>query len=159
MYIAQVGEPSKDAKQKIRDLAQADIPIEKRRALYNRLERRMKHGNGLKPGLVEKYVAAASSRKERFALLKEFLIDENMCNPQRFYWSCVQWHLQNFSTALRNSQHTVLSSRSEVHVEAYFVQWGSHTSIQWVNLNLTPYQTYHIPIPNAPYQGSGEEKP
>jgi len=38
----------------------------------------MKAGHGLKAGLVEKYNAAASSRRERFKLLKEFLIDPSM---------------------------------------------------------------------------------
>ena len=80
--MAKVSDMTEEEKAKLRELAQADIPIEKRRLLYNRLERRMKNGNGLKPGLVEKYIAAASSRKERFALLKEFLIDENMSSPQ-----------------------------------------------------------------------------
>jgi len=65
-------------KERIRSLSQSDIPIKERRALYNSMQRKMKSGIGLKPGLIQKYQAAASSRKERFALLKEFMIDENM---------------------------------------------------------------------------------
>ena len=66
--------PEEEAK--IRGLAQADIPIAERRSLYNALHRKVRSGT-LKPGLVEKYNAAAS-RKERFSLLKEFMIDEDM---------------------------------------------------------------------------------
>lgn len=80
----------------IRGLSQGDIPIQQRRALYNAMNRRMKAGN-LKAGLVEKYNAACQSRKERFSLLKEFLIDENMFRPQslfnftHLFW--VRWFL------------------------------------------------------------------
>lgn len=65
---------------KIRAMSQSDIPIQERRALYNSMQRKMKSGIGLKPGLVEKYNQACSSRKERFQLLKEFMIDESMSN-------------------------------------------------------------------------------
>lgn len=67
---------------KIRELSQADIPIAQRRTLYNRMERRMRSGVGLKPGLVQKYNACIGSKKERFSLLKEFMIDESMSIPQ-----------------------------------------------------------------------------
>ena len=63
---------------KIRHLNQSDLTIADRRALYNALGRKMKSSSNLKPGLVEKYQACISSRKERFNMLKEFLIDENM---------------------------------------------------------------------------------
>ena len=43
------------------------------RALYNQLQRRISQGN-LKAGVVEKYMAAAHSRKDRFAMLKEFYV-------------------------------------------------------------------------------------
>ena len=82
--IPKAGEMDEETQAKIRNLSQADIPIEKRRSLYNQLSRRMKNSNNLKPGLVEKYNAACSSRKDRFNLLKEFMIDENMSSPQHF---------------------------------------------------------------------------
>ena len=69
---------SDEEKEKIRNMSQSDIPIKERRALYNSMQRRMKNGVGLKAGLVEKYNAACTSRKERLNLLKEFMIDENM---------------------------------------------------------------------------------
>ncbi len=71
-----------EAQAKVRELSQADIPIAQRRTLYNRMERRMKSGVGLKPGLVQKYNACIGSKKERFQLLKEFMIDESMPIPQ-----------------------------------------------------------------------------
>ena len=67
-----------ETKDKIRELSQSDIPIDQRRALYNQLGRRMKHKQGLKPGLIQKYTACLGNSKERFQLLKEFLIDENL---------------------------------------------------------------------------------
>ena len=69
---------SDEEKEKIRNMSQSDIPMKERRALYNSMQRRMKNGVGLKAGLVEKYNAACTSRKEKFNLLKEFMIDENM---------------------------------------------------------------------------------
>ena len=75
---SQVSPLDEEAKEKIRAMAQSDIPIEKRRALYNQLGRRMKSGHGLKPGLLQKYQACLSSNKERFKMLKEFLIDEDL---------------------------------------------------------------------------------
>ena len=83
---------SEEAKEKIRNMSQADIPIEKRRALYNSLARRIK-GGGLKPGLVQKYNACLSEKKQRFKLLKEFLIDEDMPISQRKHGS-KQHHYQ-----------------------------------------------------------------
>ena len=62
-----------ETKQKIRELSQADVPIGERRALYNQLGRRMKH-SGLK--------ACLGNSKERFQLLKEFLIDENLLDTE-----------------------------------------------------------------------------
>ena len=64
--------------EKIRVMSQSDMPIEDRRSWYNAMARKMRSGVGLKAGLVEKYNAACSSRKERFNLLKEFMIDPNM---------------------------------------------------------------------------------
>lgn len=66
------------AKAKIRGMKQSDIPIEKRRAYYNQMARRFKNPTGLKPGLLQKYNACLQSKKDRFALLKEFLIDPEM---------------------------------------------------------------------------------
>lgn len=73
---------SDEAAAKIRGLSQSDIPIQERRALYNSLRRRVESGVNLKPGLVEKYNAVGQSRKERWTLLKEFLVDPNMRKPQ-----------------------------------------------------------------------------
>ena len=72
---------SEEAKEKIRSMSQADIPIEKRRALYNGMGRRFKSG-GLKPGLLQKYNACLNEKKQRFKLLKEFIIDEDMSMSQ-----------------------------------------------------------------------------
>ena len=78
----QVNPLDEQSKQKIRAMAQSDIPIAKRRSLYNQLGRRMKNAHGLKPGLLQKYQAALSSNKERFKMLKEFLIDEDLLISQ-----------------------------------------------------------------------------
>ena len=72
-------------KEKIRELSQSDVPIGERRALYNQLGRRMKHQQGLKPGLIQKYAACLGNSKERFQLLKEFLIDENLFAAQMLF--------------------------------------------------------------------------
>ena len=69
---------SEEEKDKIRSMSQGDIPIAQRRSSYNQLARRMKNPAGLKPGLVAKYTACMGNSKERFNLLKEFLIDENL---------------------------------------------------------------------------------
>lgn len=68
---------SEDAKEKIRNMSQADIPLAQRRALYNSMNRRFRSG-GLKPGLLQKYNSCLSERKQRWKLLKEFIIDEDM---------------------------------------------------------------------------------
>ena len=81
-----VGAMDEAAKAKIRAMSQSDIPIEQRRALYNKLGRRMESGT-LKPGLLPKYQACAGSSKARFELLKEFLIDPQMSGPCIFYFS------------------------------------------------------------------------
>ena len=72
---------TEETKAKIREMSQADVPIGERRALYNQLGRRMKH-SGLKPSLVQKYTACLGNSKERFQLLKEFLIDENLLDTE-----------------------------------------------------------------------------
>lgn len=72
-------------KEKIRELSQSDVPINERRALYNQLGRRMKHAQGLKPGLIQKYTSCLGNSKERFNLLKEFLIDENLFETYMFF--------------------------------------------------------------------------
>ena len=69
---------SEAAKAKIRGMKQSDIPIEKRRALYNQMSRQFKNPTGLKPGLLQKYNACLQSKKDRFTLLKEFIIDSDM---------------------------------------------------------------------------------
>ena len=68
---------SEEQKEKIRSMSQRDLPIEQRRVWYNAMGRRMKQ-SGLKPGLVEKYQACAGQNKQRFELLREFMVDENM---------------------------------------------------------------------------------
>ena len=55
-----------------------DLPIQERRKLYNALQRRMNNPVGLKPGLVEKYLACKGQDKKRFDMLKEFLTDPDM---------------------------------------------------------------------------------
>ena len=79
---------SEEAKEKIRALSQSDVPIGQRRALYNQMGRRVKNSVGLKPGLVEKYNSCLSNGKERFKLLKEFIIDADMSGPQDVFIEC-----------------------------------------------------------------------
>ena len=79
-------------------MSQRDLPIEHRRSWYNALGRRMKNPAGLKPGLVEKYQACAGQNKQRFELLREFMVDESMylsCYLIYFgqsFWASVQIH-------------------------------------------------------------------
>ena len=65
-------------KEKIRSLQSSEIPIKQRRALYNQMGRRFQHPNGLKAGLLQKYNSCASDQKQRFNMLKEFIISEDM---------------------------------------------------------------------------------
>ena len=69
---------SEEAKAKIRGMSKGDIRIAERRGLYNHMGRRFKNPQNLKAGLLEKYLGCVSSKNERFNLLKEFLIDENL---------------------------------------------------------------------------------
>lgn len=78
MSLPKVSPMSEAAKEKIRSLSQGDIPVEKRRTLYNAMARRFRNPNGLKAGLVQKYNSCISCRKDRFSLLKEFMIDPDM---------------------------------------------------------------------------------
>ena len=82
VFTSKVAPMDEDAKQKIREMSQGDIPLTQRRALYNQMNRRMKANTGLPAGLIEKYQACQSQKKERFNLLKEFIIDENMSGAQ-----------------------------------------------------------------------------
>ena len=82
--LPKVSPMTEETKAKIREMSQADVPIGERRALYNQLGRRMKH-SGLKPSLVQKYTACLGNSKERFQLLKEFLIDENLLDTEVIY--------------------------------------------------------------------------
>ena len=92
-HLAKAGPMTDESKAKIRALSQAEIPIQARRGLYNGLNRRMKNPVGLKPGLQQKYAACISSKSERWKLLKEFLIDEDMSNP--YYESvCASLHVR-----------------------------------------------------------------
>lgn len=75
---------NQEAKDKIRAMSKGDVPIARRRALYNQLGRRFRNPVGLKKGLLEKYTACINNQSERFRLLKEFLIDENLCKAQCF---------------------------------------------------------------------------
>ena len=74
---AQVGPMTPETKERIRNMSQSDVPIKERRALYNGMFRRFKSG-GLKPGLLQKYNACINEKKQRWKLLKEFIIDEDM---------------------------------------------------------------------------------
>ncbi len=113
------------AAQKVRAMSQSDIPIAERRALYNGMSRRIKSGVGLKPGLVQKYNACISSKKERFAMLKEFIIDESMWGPQTFSTFTLMFVNLNLATPLKDLS-IPFALRSAVEVEAYFVQQGSY---------------------------------
>lgn len=99
---------SEEAKEKIRAMNQSDVPISQRRALYNQMGRRVKNEAGLKPGLVEKYNACLSNGKERFKLLKEFIIDADMSGSQdvfiEFQYDAV------VSTSTLHSLHVQLTS-------------------------------------------------
>ena len=76
--LPKVTDFTEEQKAKIRSISQRDLPIEQRRVWYNAMGRRMKNTAGLKPGLVEKYHACAGQNKQRFELLREFMVDENM---------------------------------------------------------------------------------
>lgn len=78
----EAGQMRERAKEKVRSLSQSDIPIAERRALYNAMARKFKNSSNLKPGLLQKYNACLGSKKDRFSLLKEFIIDENMLDTQ-----------------------------------------------------------------------------
>lgn len=54
------------------------MPIQERRKHYNALARRMNRPQGLKPGLLEKYKACEGNSKQRFEMMKAFLIDPDM---------------------------------------------------------------------------------
>ena len=73
---------SEEEKEKIRALSSQQIPIKQRRALYNQMGRRFTHPAGLKAGLLQKYNSCISDQKQRFNLLKEFIISEDMFWPQ-----------------------------------------------------------------------------
>ena len=106
---------SDEQKEKVRSLSQSDISIQQRRGLYNSLNRRMRNPVGLKPGLVQKYNACLSSKKERWNLLKEFIIDPEMFASQESVFDTCGIFLLFQRTTLR----------SEVQVEAYFQQPGT----------------------------------
>ena len=103
-------------KAKIRGMSQGDIPIAQRRALYNGMNRRFRSG-GLKPGLLQKYNACINEKKNRFKMLKEFIIDEDMFIPQ-FTSPSVMILGSTCSTQVNLKS----LPRAEVEVEAYFVQ-------------------------------------
>ena len=119
-FLPSSGELSEENKDKVRALSQADIPIQQRRGLYNSMGRRFKHPIGLKPGLLQKYLACVSCKKERFNLLKEFIIDEDMPIPQDFDGKYMMQKL--VSSTIYSFLRLGCSLRSEVNVEAYFVQ-------------------------------------
>ena len=79
--LLKVREMSDEAKEKIRSLQKNDILIAERRAMYNSMARRFRNPAGLKPGLLQKYNACISDQRERFKLLKEFMISEDMSSP------------------------------------------------------------------------------
>ena len=87
LHPLEVSEMDEAEKAKIRSLSQNDIPITERMALYNHMGRRFKNPVGLKPGLLQKYQACESNHKERFKLLKEFLISEDMFCPHSFHFA------------------------------------------------------------------------
>ena len=130
---SQVNSFDEAERQKIRDMASKDIPIEERRTLYNALGRRMANPVGLPPGLVEKYTACAGCNQKRFELLKEFMLDADMPLNCNYLLTIIHGVFdQNPFDVPRSSQtHSTLNLnacnqstcvRKEVEVEAYFVQ-------------------------------------
>lgn len=99
-----------EMKAKVRGMSQGDIPIRERRALYNSMGRRFK-GPGLKPGLLQKYNACLNSTKERWKLLKEFIIDEDMPSTQYIQFSTSKCFIGG-----SNHSGMVLVSRGNSHV-------------------------------------------
>lgn len=73
--LAQVTDLTPEQAAKISSMSSKDFPIEDRRCWYNALNRRMNRGN-LKPGLLEKYMAAQGS--QRWEMVKAFMIDPDM---------------------------------------------------------------------------------
>lgn len=74
------------------------MPIQERRKHYNALARRMNRPQGLKPGLLEKYKACEGNSKQRFEMMKAFLIDPDMilvCSLRPFV-SAFPWHVPHY---------------------------------------------------------------
>ena len=73
-----MGQIPEDVKAKVMALNKDSLPIAERRRLYNQMNRRMKHREGLPQGLVEQFTALSAQSPKRFELLKEFICDRNM---------------------------------------------------------------------------------
>ncbi|CAE7466554.1 NEFH [Symbiodinium sp. CCMP2592] len=56
----------------------ADIPLQQRKALNEKLRRRMNNGQGLRKGLVAQWAATPPGSMARFEFLKAFLLDKDM---------------------------------------------------------------------------------
>ncbi|CAE7820378.1 Rrbp1 [Symbiodinium sp. CCMP2456] len=54
----------------------ADIPLQQRKALNEKLRRRMQNGQGLRKGLVAQWAASPPNSPARFEFLKAFLLDK-----------------------------------------------------------------------------------
>ena len=101
----QVGKLPEEVKQKVLSLGKDDLPIAERRRLYNQMNRRLKHPEGLPEGLAEKFNSLSAQSPKRFELLKEFICDRDM--------------------QLGTLHVTPLSQpRQSCEVEAFFVQPG-----------------------------------
>ena len=73
-----MGQIPDELKAKVLALGKDDLPIAERRRLYNQMNRRMKHPEGLPQGLVEQFTSLSAQSPKRFELLKAFICDRNM---------------------------------------------------------------------------------
>jgi hypothetical protein len=75
---SKVGKLSEDAKAKIKELSQKDLPLKERRMWYNAMGRRFEKPAGLKAGLLEKYQQCQGNSNKRWEMLKAFMCDADM---------------------------------------------------------------------------------
>lgn len=179
MFPAKVKGMTDEQAEKVREMSQTDIPIQQRRALYNGLARRMAAGK-LKPGLVEKYNSAASSRKERFALLKEFIIDEDMSAPQLSkvmmqlcFVNFVSWWPNMFTVKERCGSGSVLhsvrplrlaSATTTLILQGWTLNFPQKGKLPWTCVISTSMSIPDHPIANLnffphPTKGGWKERP
>lgn len=73
-----MGNLSEEAKLKIQELSQKDVPLKERRSWYNAMGRRFEKPAGLKAGLLEKYQQCQGNSNLRWEMLKAFMCDKDM---------------------------------------------------------------------------------